>query len=216
MTNRQAIRRYYDRIGRGQDTQAFYEDPATERLLEHGDWGRAYAVVELGCGTGRFAEKLLRGRLPPAASYRGFDLSRRMVDLATARLQPWAGRATAQQTNGEPPLPVGDGAGDRFVATYVLDLMTGDEAQHWLAEARRVLAPGGLLCLVSITQGTGRLSRFVSDTWTRIWRRRPTLVGGCRPIELLDLLRGEDWAVAKREVVTAWAVASEVVVARRV
>ncbi len=216
MTNRQAIRRYYDRIGRGQVTQAFYEDPATERLLQHGDWERADAVIELGCGTGRFAEKLLRGRLPPAASYRGFDLSGRMIDLATARLRAWADHASAQQTDGEPPLPVGDGAADRFVATYVLDLMSRDEAQHWLAEAQRVLAPGGLLCLVCITQGTGRISRFVSDTWTSIWRRRPTLVGGCRPIELLDLLPGKDWAVAQREVVTAWAVASEVVLARRV
>ena len=48
MSDIEAVCRYYDRIGRGQDTQCFYEDPATERLLERGDFGAARSVVELG------------------------------------------------------------------------------------------------------------------------------------------------------------------------
>ncbi len=210
-----AIRGYYDRIGRGQDSQRFYEDRATNRLLELGEFGTARSVVELGCGTGRHARKLLGHHLPSSATYRGFELSARMTIIASGRLRQWAGRASAERIAGEPPLPIVDGGADRFIANYVLDLMTPADARDWLAEAHRVLEADGLLGLVSITPGRGRVSGLVSDTWTRIWRRRPMLVGGCRPIELLHLLDEQSWTVAHREVVTTWAVSSEVVLARR-
>jgi SAM-dependent methyltransferase len=215
VADRSAIARYYDRIGRGQDTQRFYEDPATNLLLELGAYDRASAVVELGCGTGRFAAKLLEGRLPTGATYRGFELSERMTRIAADRLRPWSGRAAAAHIDGEPPLPLETGSADRFIANYVLDLMRRSGARRWLDEAHRVLGADGLLCLVSITPGTGRLSRFASETWTRIWRRRPMLVGGCRPIELTQLLEEALWTIVQRRVVTAWLVSSEVVVARR-
>lgn len=210
-----AIRGYYDRIGRGQDTQRFYEDPATDRLLELGAFSTAHSVVELGCGTGRYARTLLRDYLPPNATYHGFELSERMTAIASGRLRRWADRASAERIAGEPPLSVADATADRFIANYVLDLMTPADARRWLAEAHRVLEADGLLGLVSITPGGGRVSSLVSSTWTRIWRRRPMLVGGCRPIELLHLLDELSWTVVQREVVTVWAVSSEVVVARR-
>lgn len=215
MSDRQELRRYYDRMGRAQNTQRFYEDPPTDRLLECAEFEMATSVIELGCGTGRFASTLLKTRLPEAASYRGFELSERMVSIAASRLQPWAGRVSVARTDGDPPLPLGDARADRFIANYVLDLMGPDDSSRWLEEAHRVLAPAGLLCLVSITPGTARMSRFVSDTWMRVWRRQPTLVGGCRPIELLELLDQNQWRTLHREVVTAWSVSSEVVVARR-
>jgi SAM-dependent methyltransferase len=215
MADRAAIGRYYDRIGRGQDTQRFYEDPATDLALALGGFGDAQAVAELGCGTGRFARKLLERWLPAAATYRGFELSERMAAIATGRLGPWSDRAHVTRIAGEPSLPLEAGSADRFLANYVLDLMRPADARRWLDEAHRVLAPDGLVCLVSITPGPGRASRFVSDTWTRIWRRRPMLVGGCRPIELTQLLDEGRWAVVDRRVVTAWLVSSEVVVARR-
>lgn len=61
---------------------------------------------------------------------------------------------------GNPPLPLDDGQADRFIANYVLDLMSPDDALRWLNEAHRILAPSGLLCLVSITPGTGRAARL--------------------------------------------------------
>ena len=131
------------------------------------------------------------------------------------RLQPWAGRVSVARTDGDPPLPLGDARADRFIANYVLDLMGPDDSSRWLEEVHRVLAPAGFLCLVSITPGKNRMSRFVSDAWMRVWRRQPTLVGGCRPIELLELLDQNQWTTLHREVVTAWSVSSEVVVARR-
>lgn len=55
---------FYDRLGRRQDWQAFFEDRAVEDMIEHGCFGRARAVCEFGCGTGRLAQRLLREFLP--------------------------------------------------------------------------------------------------------------------------------------------------------
>lgn len=215
MPERSAIRRYYDRVGRGLDTQRFYEAAAVGRLLDRGRFGDAQQVVELGCGTGRLARRLLRDHLPATATYRGFELAQHMATISVDRLRPWSERASVTVVDGDPPLPLADGAADRFVATYVLDLMSPPDGRRWLDEARRLLASGGLVCLVSITPGTSPASRFVSDTWTRIWQRRPMLVGGCRPIELTALLEGGTWEILDRDVVTAWLVSSEVLIARR-
>lgn len=209
-------RRFYDRIGRLQDTQRFYENPAVRRLVERGSFTRATAVFELGCGTGRVAAELLTSVLPPAAHYLGVDVSPTMTGLATERLAPWSDRATVRLL--APPavtLPAEDGAFDRFLATYVFDLLSPSDAGALVDEAARLLAPGGLLALVSLTWGTTAASRVVCGAWNAVALRWPSLVGGCRPIELGDLVAGPVWHVEHREVVVRVGVASEVVVARR-
>jgi trans-aconitate methyltransferase len=82
-----AARRIYDRIGRTQDSQAFYEDRATEEAIAHSKLESAHSVFEFGCGTGRFGERLLERHLPSDAIYRGVDLSPVMVKLAGKRLE---------------------------------------------------------------------------------------------------------------------------------
>ncbi len=202
----------YDRIGRLQDWQAFYEGPAIRDLEAHGGFGSARAVLELGCGTGAFARRLLTDLLPDDATYLGVDVSPRMVRLASARLRPFGERAEVRQVSGRPPLPGADGAYDRVVAVYVVDLLPEALARDLLAESARVLTRDGRLCLVSLTTGATPAARAVCAAWTAVWERSPALVGGCRPTDLLPLLGG-DWRVAHAANVTAWAVTSQVVVA---
>lgn len=209
-------RRFYDRIGRLQDTQRFYEDRAVRRAVELGELAEASAVFELGCGTGHLAADLLADVLPSSARYLAVDVSGTMVRLATERLAPWAGRASVQRL--EPPavaLPGEDGAFDRFLATYVLDLLPVHDATALVAEAARLLAPGGLLALVSLTTGTTPASRVVCAAWNAVALRVPDLVGGCRPIELTEVVTGPEWRLLHRETIVRFAVASEVLVARR-
>ena len=136
-------RRFYDRIGRAQDARPLSERRALDALAAQGDFGRAAAVLEFGCGTGRFAARLLRDGLPDGATYLGLDVSPRMVELARAALAPWAGRARVELTDGSVHLPVPDASVDRVVSTYVLDLLSPADADAFIAEARRVLRPGG-------------------------------------------------------------------------
>jgi ubiquinone/menaquinone biosynthesis C-methylase UbiE len=208
-------RRVYDRIAGAQDWQRFYEDAATAELLARAGFDSARAVVELGSGTGRFAAALLAGHLPADASYVGVDLSPRMVALASERLARWRQRATATLVDGGAAMPAADGAADRFVANYVFDLLGSDQTRAALAEAYRVLAPGGLLCTAGLTPGEHGLARFVSRAWTGVWARWPALVGGCRPIRLVDVLDPSQWVVCYQHTVVAWGIASEVLIATR-
>ena len=208
-------RAFYDRFGARQDGQAFYEDRALAALLAHGDFGQARAVVEFGFGTGRLAGRLLAEHLPYDAIYHGFDLSATMVGLARERLAPFGTRARLTQTDGATTLPLPPGAADRFVCTYVLDLLSDEDIREVLAEAHRLLRPEGLLCLAALTHGTRPFSHLLTWTWSRVQAFRPALVGGCRPIALTDHLPEAAWTTRYHAVVTAFAVPSEVIVAAR-
>ena len=214
LTSEQA-RRVYDRIGRAQDWQRFYEDAATGDLVAHAGFDAAHSIVELGCGTGRFAAGLLARHLPADAGYVGVDLSPRMVALASDRLRPWRDRARVSVVDGGPTVPAADGAADRFVANYVFDLLGPEQTRATLSEARRVLSPGGLLCTAGLTFGESGIARFVSRAWTGVWARRPELVGGCRPVRLVDALDPSQWDLRHQRTVVAWGIASELVIAAR-
>jgi len=214
LTHAQA-RRVYDRIGRWQDSQAFYEDPATSLLIEHADLSHAASVFEFGCGTGRFALRLLAEHLGSEAVYRGVDISPKMVQLARARLGPFAPRAQVGLSGGETLPGAADGSCDRVVSNYVLELLPADEVAAALEQAHRILRPGGLLCLTGITSGVGFVSRFVMGSWGRVSKVLPTLVGGCRPLDVRPLLSGRAWQVCHDDTVVAYGVASQVLVAAR-
>ncbi|MGA8279133.1 MAG: class I SAM-dependent methyltransferase [Rhodanobacteraceae bacterium] len=204
---------YYDKFGRKQDSQAFYENQALEELTEHADLRDARSVFEFGCGTGRFALDLLRHHLPTTARYVGTDISSTMVRLATERLAPFAPRASVALASGKTALPLEDASVDRFIATYVFDLLPALDQRELLAEVARVLRPEGLLCLCGITPGVTASSRLVMGVWQWLFARNASWVGGCRPVRAAEYLSTDTWHTRYRTVVTAWGVASEVVIA---
>ena len=206
----------YDRIGRWQDTQQFYEDEATTNLIAHADLHQAQSVFEFGVGTGRLAARLLHDHLPATAHYLGIDISTTMVALARERLAPWRDRTRVEQSDGSPRLHAPDGTFDRFVSTYVLDLLSKEDIAVVLAEARRVLAPEGRLCLVSATHGRTPSERLIMGFAGRLHALSPTLVGGCRAIDLSSALERESWRVIHHAVVSKWGIPSEVLVSARV
>jgi len=209
------IRSFYDRMGAKQDTQCWYEDPATADLTAHADFEHARAVFELGCGTGRFAAGLLDGRLPAHARYDAVDMSPTMLGLARERLAPFGDRVQVGRTDGALRFDRADAACDRFVANYVLDLLSEADIAAALGEAARLLADGGLLCIASLGHGAGPVSRAVAGLWSLIHRLRPMLVGGCRPLDLAPFIDSNTWTVRHRRTVVARGIPSEVIVAAR-
>jgi ubiquinone/menaquinone biosynthesis C-methylase UbiE len=207
-------RAVYDRIGAFQDWQRFYEDVATQALVAHAAFGDAHSVVELGCGTGRFAAQLLAEHLPSEATYLGLDVSPVMVKLATDRLQPWGDRARVRLVDGGAHLPVANGRADRVVATYLFDLLAPEHGADLLEDAHRVLRRDGLLAMAGLTEGLSPATRAVSGAWRAVWRRWPELVGGCRPADTAGWLAPGRWKIVHREVVCAWGVCSEVFIAQ--
>jgi SAM-dependent methyltransferase len=211
--SRADARRVYDRIGRTQDSQAFYEDRATAILISHLDLSNAHAVFEFGCGTGRFAAQLLNNYLPKDATYRAVDVSPVMVGLARERLAPFGPRVDVRLTEGEPPASEPTGAYDRFLSNFVFDLLSFEDIAAVLAEAHRMLRPNALLGLSSLTIGFTAASRALGWFLTMVHSLQPVIVGGCRPLELSELLAQDRWQVVHHERVAPLGLALEAVIA---
>jgi hypothetical protein len=105
------------------------------------------------------------------------------------------------QSDGTPRITEPDHCFDRFVSTYVFDLLAPDFIDQLLSEVRRLLVPEGKLCLVSMTFGASPVSRAVCWGWQRLWRISPSIVGGCHPIEFSDYLpSGESGSVLRKRI----------------
>jgi len=126
-------------------------------------------VLEIGAGTGANLAHLpevdavvvaepdpaMRRRLAAAVARRGGGA--RMLDAPAESL----------------PLP--DGSVDTMLATLVL--CSVDDPERALAEARRVLRPGGRLLFLEHVRAAGWRARW-QDLLAPIWRR---MAAGCRP-----------------------------------
>ena len=113
---------------------------AMESLLRAGgaDPARVHAVLDIGCGTGR----LLVGWHVDAPGRRlvGTDLNVALIDWDRANL----GAVGAWELNGlRPPLPHPDAAFELVILASVLTHLSLASQRAWLAEVRRLLAPGG-------------------------------------------------------------------------
>jgi ubiquinone/menaquinone biosynthesis C-methylase UbiE len=203
---------YYDRFGKKQDSQGFYEDPALDELVAHAGFEDCRRVFEFGCGTGKFARRLFEKHLPDSASYAGCDISPVMVDLAQHRLEAFGARAQIERVAGTIRFPLPDQSVDRVVSSYVLDLLSEADMQRFFAESHRVLTPGGRVCIASLTRGVSVPSRIVSSLWALVFRLKPGLVGGCRPVRLDAGVDPHAWQVVHRTVVTPFGVPSEVLI----
>ncbi len=99
-------------------------------------------LIDIGTGTGRMIELLG----PRAMRALGIDRSPEMLRLARGKIEA-AGLASAEVRHGDMyALPAHDGAADTVVLHQVLHF--ADDPAAVLAEAARVLAPGGWLLIV--------------------------------------------------------------------
>ncbi len=101
------------------------------------------------------------------------------------------------------------------MSNFVFDLLSEPDIAAVLAEAHRMLRPGGLLCLASLSPGHGGVSRAVIRVWSLLHRLEPRLVAGCRPIELLPFLEAGRWRVRQHLLLAPYGLPSEAVVAER-
>jgi ubiquinone/menaquinone biosynthesis C-methylase UbiE len=205
----------YDRVGKKLDSQSFYEDRATDELIRRSDFSSAQSVFEFGCGTGRLAARLLAEHLPESATYRAVDQSTTMVGVTRTRLERFGERVEIVQSDGEPPSEKPPEPFDRYVSTFVFDLLSERDIRSVLKQAHRDLRPSGLLCLASLSTGSTRSSRIAARLWSGVHRLQPRLVLGCRPIELTPFLTEPDWRIAHHVALAPFGLPAEVVVAER-
>lgn len=104
---------------------------------------------------------------------------------------------------------------DRLVSNFVLDLLSPDDIHAVIAEAHCLLVPNGLSCLSGLGHGTTLLCRLVSGTWKTVPSVFPRLVGGWRPVEILEFVEEPTWRILHNKVVTPYFISSEIVVAEK-
>lgn len=146
----------YDRIAEGYaEWWSPIHRPATLGLLDEiapaMDAG-ASRVLDIGCGTGALAAAIVDRW--PAARVTGVDISAGMLAIAARTADALPGGAGERMTLVQAPadrLPFSDGAFDLAVSAFVLQLVPS--RPRVLREARRVLAPGGLLATVAWMPG---------------------------------------------------------------
>ena len=206
-------RKYYDAWGGRQDTQSFYEDAAVDELIKYASFEHVERLFELGCGTGRLAKRLLTDQLPATAHYQGMELSQTMTQIARERLAAYGERVQVNLSDGSLKFSIPDQSIDCFLATYVLDLLTLEDIAAVLTEAHRCLKADGKLCLVGLTFGQSAIPRLVSWGWELIHAIRPSIVGGCRPIQIIKRLPENQWRVQHQSIVAKSGISSEVLVA---
>lgn len=123
-------------------------------------------VVDLGCGTGRFLWQL--GRTLPAAKLYGVDLS--PYYLAHARELLADSQQVSLIAENAEALPFRDGTFDAAVSIFLLHELPKDARRRVLAEALRVLEPGGTLVVCDADQpSTGSELRPVFDRFARLY-----------------------------------------------
>jgi ubiquinone/menaquinone biosynthesis C-methylase UbiE len=129
--DREAAR--YD-VTRGGDARADAAAHAIETLLPVAARG-VVRIADVGCGTGIVTVRLLR----PGRSVIGIDRSAGMAAVAAGRLP---GRITLGNVTR---LPLASGSVDVVTMVWLLHLLPAAAAATAIAEAGRVLRPGGLL-----------------------------------------------------------------------
>lgn len=115
------------------------------------------AVFDFGCGCGRVARQLILQR-PSPREYVGIDLHARMIEWCSLNLRPAAPNFSfyhhdvfnvVSNPGREKPLmapfPVPDSQFTLVNALSVFTHLTQDQAEYYLRECARILAPNGIL-----------------------------------------------------------------------
>jgi SAM-dependent methyltransferase len=144
-------------------------------LKDHAGLTSSDQVLDIGCGNGRVAAQLAPF-LAAGGGYVGFDLSRagiaacrhrfrRATHLRFEHLDVWNGEynARGKLDEDEVVFPVANGSIDLAFATSVFTHMRMSAVRRYLAEAARVLKPGGRFAFTAFALEVGRERSEVFD-----------------------------------------------------
>lgn len=140
-----------------------------DRVLAWPEFPRAGRLLELGCGAGNIAIHLARR----GWDVHGVDISPTAVDWARDTAAG-AGVACSFEVGDVLALPgCADGSFDVVLDGHCLHCIIGDDRPRFFATARRVLKPGGLLCVRTMcnTVPAGMAARIGYDAASGICSR---------------------------------------------
>lgn len=176
-----AITRFWGFVAPAYDAHALQRwvyRPAQDEVIAQLSSAHSQKVADIACGTGILADRIAR-ELNPDEVY-GVDMSDGMLARAKARSSKvrWL-KGPAEQ------LPFDDGALDAVVTTSAFHFFDQPAA---LAEFHRVLVPGGLAAVATISPATPLPLHWLSD-------RRFTPSHNPSPAQMRELFEGAGFTI---------------------
>jgi len=195
------IQALYDSVSSIYDLLTRYERGSLKRALEIANLRENLVVLEAGFGTGRTLVELAK-RVGNAGEVYALDVSQKMTNRTRRVLHR---RNLSDRVN----FIVGDAENTSFsdaifdlvFSSYMLDLIDTAAIPRVLLEFKRLLKPTGWLVLVGLSKGSKWHDNMKLYEW--VYRRSPSLLGGCRPVLLGPHLQELGFKNVNREYIRA-------------
>ncbi|MGI9577238.1 MAG: class I SAM-dependent methyltransferase [Microthrixaceae bacterium] len=167
-------------------------------------------VLEAGFGTGQ-ALVALAELVGPSGTVCGIDISDGMVQHTADRVESAGLSERVELVRGSATeLPWPDGHFDAAFMSFTLELFSDDEIPVVLAEVKRVLCPGGRLCVACMSTHGGVKAMEELYGWSH--RHFPSFVD-CRPIDGTAAVAKAGFDITESRDLSMWGLAVELLLA---
>ena len=97
----------------------------------------------------------------------------------------------------------------------MLDLLPFADLPGLIDDFYRVIKSGGRIVITALTEGVDLPSRALIAIWKGVFALSPAMCGGCRPLELLNIVRKAGFKQLEREVIVQLGIPSEIIIATK-
>ena len=204
-----------DEIGELYDGKAWFydvwayltESKARERALELAEIQDGQSILEVAVGTGLMFNEIVKRN--SHGQNVGIDISEGMLSRAETRLAKQNSENYSLSIGSAFDLKVGDASVDMLVNNYMFDLVPFNQMDKIIGEFKRVLKRNGKLILINMTKSES----FGGGLYENVYRLSPRILGGCRGVQMTDLLTQHGFKIEVREYIQQMLFPSEFIIA---
>ena len=204
-----------DEIGELYDGKAWFydvwayltESKARERALELAEIQDGQSILEVAVGTGLMFNQIVKRN--SHGQNVGIDISPGMLSRAKTRLSKQNSENYSLSIGSAFDLKVEDASVDMLVNNYMFDLVPFNQMDKIICEFKRVLKRDGKLILINMTKSES----FCGGLYENVYRLSPRFLGGCRGVQMTDLLTRHGFKVEAREYIQQMFFPSEIILA---
>lgn len=204
------VGKLYDRTAWFYDLWAtLTETKAQNRAIELANIHDEIVILDVAVGTGRLFNRIVKRN--PNGRNVGIDISKGMLAKAKSCLLKQPNSNYSLDIGSAFDITIDNHSVDILFNNYMFDLISFDQMDLIIDEFSRVLKPEGKLVLVNMTKA----EQFSAGLYERIYRISPTLMGGCRGVQMSNLLTEHGFNIENREYVQQMLFPSEVILATK-